>query len=211
MKNKLSWFPVVLFFLAVILMFAADRLGLPALRFAAVIVIGLTAVLSGIQFIITREAFFLPSGRDSLRRRAESYSGLAAQIWGLIFVLFGLIFIGIGVIGSANPEGGFSFVERALETATGWGVLLMVIGVFVTLYGATRVLAGGAHTSGASAWLQLRDMGYRLFGFVVVVVGLLLLAVGYLLFASPETLTGWIEQWRPTLDAGLWSYSQYSA
>src|SRR5690606_5761449 len=87
----------LIFFLAVILMFAADRLGLPALRFAAVIVIGVTAVAAGIQIIITRDAFFLPVGRNSLRSRAESCSGLAAQIWGVIFVLFGLSFIGIGV------------------------------------------------------------------------------------------------------------------
>lgn len=211
MKNKLSWLPILLFFLAVILMFAADRLGRPGLRYAAVFVIGVTAVIAGIQVIITREAFFLPSGRNSLRRRAESYSGLAAQIWGMIFVLFGLIFIGIGVIGFSNPERGFSFVERALETAAGWGILLIVIGVFVTLYGATRVLAGGAHTSSSSAWLQLRDIGYRLFGFVVLVVGLLLLGVGYLLFTSPETLTGLLEQWRPTLDAGTWRNNQFLA
>lgn len=199
MKNLLSWLPIILFFLAAGLMFAADRLGLPALTFAGVIVLGVTAIVVGIQVIVTREAFFLPTGDQSLRRRAESYSGLAAQIWGVMFVLFGLIFIGVGVIGLGNPEGAFGFVEQALETSAGWGALLFVIGVFITLYGFTRLLAGGAHTSGSSARLQLRDMVYRLFGFVVLVAGLLLLALGYILFASPETLTSLLGQWLPTL------------
>ena len=199
MKNLLSWLPIILFFLAAGLMFAADRLGLPALTFAGVTVLGVTALVVGVQVIVRREAFFLPSGRDSLRRRAESYSGLAAQIWGVMFVLFGLILLGVGVIGLGNPGQAFGFLEQALDTSAGWGALLFIIGVFVTLYGAARLLAGGAHTSGSSARLQLRDMGYRLFGFVVLVAGLALLGLGYILFASPETLTGLLGQWLPAV------------
>jgi hypothetical protein len=199
MKKQLSWLPIILFFAAAGLMFAADRLALPALTFAGLTLLGLTAVISGIQVIVTRQAFFLPTGDQSLRRRSESYSGLAAQLWGVMFVLFGLIFILIGVIGFGNPEGAFGFVEQALETSAGWGALLFIIGVFVTLYGVTRILAGGAHTSGSSTRLRLRDMGYRLFGGILLMVGLLLLALGFILFTSPETLTGLIPQWFPIM------------
>lgn len=196
MKNLLSWLPIILFFAAAGLMFAADRLAVPVLTFAGVTVLGLTAIVSGIQVILTRQAFFLPTGEQSQRRRAESYSGLAAQIWGVMFVLFGLIFIGIGLAGVRSPGQVFGFLEQALETSAGWGALLLLFGLFLTLYGLTRVLAGGAST-GSGARLQLRDMGYRLFGGVVSIVGLLLLGLGFILFTSPETLSGMIRQWIP--------------
>ena len=194
MKKLISWLPILLFFAAAGSMFAADRLAMPALTFAGLVLLGLCAVVSGIQVMVTRQAFFLPGGRDVLRRRAESYSGLAAQLWGVMFVLFGLIFIGIGLVGFRSPGQVFAYLEQALETSAGWGALLMIIGVFLSLYAATRILAGGASTGSGLPW---RDLGYRLFGGAALIVGLLLLALGYLLFASPETLTGLIREWVP--------------
>ena len=198
MKNLLSWIPILLFFGAGGLMFAAERLAMPALTFGGLILLGLCAIVSGIQVIITRQAFFLPSGRDSVRRRAESYSGLAAQLWGVMFVLFGLIFMGIGLLGIRSPGQVFAYFEQALETSAGWGALLFTIGVFVTLYGATRILAGDAST-GSDFQVRLRDIGYRLFGGAALFFGLLLLALGYILFTSPEMLSGMVQEWVPVL------------
>jgi hypothetical protein len=198
MKKLFAWLPIVLFFAAAGSMFAADQLALPALTFAGLMLLGLCAVLSGIQVVVTRQAFFLPSGSQSLRRRAESYSGPAAQLWGVFFVLFGLIFLAVGVLGLRAPGQVFSFVEQALETPAGWGALLFTGGIFVTLYSLTRILAGGAST-GAGIQAQLRDVGYRLFGGVVLLIGLSLLALGFILFTSPETLTGLIQGWFPTV------------
>lgn len=196
MKKLLTWLPIVLFFLAAGLMFAADRLTLPALAFAGLILLGFSALLSGIGVILTRQAFFLPSGTQSLRRRAESYSGLAAQLWGVFFVLVGGVFILTGLVALRMPDQALAIVERALDTPAGWGVLLFGLGVFVALYGLTRLLAGSASVS-VGLQVRLRDMGYRLFGGVTLLLGLALVALGFTLITSPETLAGWIRQWFP--------------
>lgn len=198
MKKLLIWVPIILFFGAAGLMAAADQLALPALTFAGLVLLGLCAVLSGIQVIITRQAFFLPSGDQSLRRRAESYSGLAAQLWGVFFVLFGLIFILAGLIGFGRPERVMALIDQSLETPAGWGVLLFTIGVFVALYGLTRILAGSAST-GTGIQARLRDIGYRMFGGLALIFGLLLLALGFILLTSPEILTGLMEEWFATV------------
>jgi hypothetical protein len=198
MKKLLGSLPLVTFLLAALLMFAADRLSQPALTFIGLMLLGFSALLSGVQVIVTRQAFFLPTGRQSLKRRAESYSGLAAQLWGVFFVLFGLICVLAALAGLFAPEQAQAVVDQALETPAGWGVLLTILGVFLSLYGLTRLLSGSASVS-TGFQIQLRDAGYRLFGGVCLLLGLALVALGLTLITSPEMLNDLIRQWIPGL------------
>jgi len=173
--------------IAVLLMFIGVQFSLPSFTYLSVTFIGLTALLAGIQVIVTKEAFFLPHGEQALRQRSELYSGLAAQLWGVIFLLFGLGFVLGGATALFIPQQAQATVDRLFETAAGWGILLLVIGLFVALYGLTRLLAGVAAV-GSRTRLRFHDVGYRLLGGFLLLLGMGLAIIGILLLISPETL-----------------------
>lgn len=193
MRKRIFWLPIITFFLAAFLIFAGQNLNINQLTAAGFLLLGITAILVGIQVIWTKEAFFLPSGRQAARRRAEQYSGLSAQLWGVFFLLAGLGASVAALAALVNPAAAQTFLEQFLDTPAGWGTLLAGLGVFVSLYGLTRLLAGSAAVS-RTVGTRLKDLGYRGVGALSLLVGLVLIGLGLVLILAPDVLLTWIEQ-----------------
>jgi hypothetical protein len=188
------------FFLAAGCMYLSERFGVHGLAYVGLAFLGLASLSSGLRVIATRRATFLPSGAGSLRRRAESYAGCAAQAWGVFFVLFGLVALMGGAFAAFFPIGVGRWMTQLLETPAGWGLLSGTLGTFAALYGFARVLAGAASAnSGAVGFL--RDAAYRGLGALVLLTGLALLAIAVGLLASPSHVTGIVNGW--LTDLGL--------
>lgn len=148
-RKQLQRLPLITFIASALFMFIGVQFSLPRFTFLALLFIGVTALLVGIQAIFTKEVFFLPTGEHARRRRSELYSGLTAQLWGVLFLLFELGFVIGGAAAIFIPEQAQATIDRLFESAAGWGLLLTLIGVLVSLYGATRLLAGAAAVSRA--------------------------------------------------------------
>jgi hypothetical protein len=195
MRQLLFWSEIVLFALTCLTIFAGQRLGMPPLTFLGVLFLGVLAIVLGVDVIVRREASFR-TRRAGLVTGSQQYSGVAAQIWGIFFVLAGIGCILAAVTALLMPDRAQEFIDRAFETSLGWGLLATIIGVFLSLYGLSRLLAGGAATvSNLSG--RMRDAGYRLFGGACLIIGVGLVALGLTLAFSPETLDAFISRWLP--------------
>lgn len=183
--KRFQWLLFITLIAAGVCSFIGIRFSLPPFNFLALILLGITSLLAGIQVVVKKEAFFLPRGERASRRRSELYSGLAAQLWGIIFILFGLGLLLGGAAALFIPEQAQATVDRLFDSAAGWGILLIVLGVLAGLYGLTRLLSGAAAVSRRMVW---RNAGYRLLGGFLLLLGIALVAVGVLLLTSPETL-----------------------
>jgi hypothetical protein len=179
--------PIVTFFVAALLTFIGVQFSRPPFTYLGLMFLGLTALLAGIQAIVTKEAFFLPIGDQALRRRSELYSGVAAQLWGVIFILFGLGFVFGGVAALFIPEQAQITFDRLFDSAAGWGILITAVGLFVALYGLARLLAGVAAV-GSNVRLRFHDVSYRFLGGFLLLLGIVLIGIGTLLLTAPETL-----------------------
>lgn len=115
--------------------------------------------------------------------RREHYSGLSARLLGLINLLFGagILFHTIVewmILSLAN-----AFPEGLVDTNRGRGVLCLVFGFFILLFGLIRLISGSAHSPELrSGWV---DLGFRLRGLFGGVIGILLSAVGVWLILMP--------------------------
>jgi hypothetical protein len=197
-KNLLSWSSIACFVLAAVLTFAGTQLKLPVLTHAGILSLGGAALAAGIQVILTGEAFFLPTGAQSLRRKAEHFTGLAARLWGVFFLLFGLVLSFAGLGGMFLPGRTESLIRSALDTPPGWGILSLVLGAGGILYGLTRVIGEGGRYE-ANALTRLRDAGYRLFGLLCLLMGVGLAGLGLILVFAPGPLSYWLENLLPAL------------
>jgi hypothetical protein len=195
MKDLLFWLEIALFAAACLLAIGGQRLQQPSLIMLAVMVFGVLAVVLGAEVFVKRRASFL-SRRAGHVTGSEQYSGVAAQIWGIFFVLAGVLCILAAIAGLLMPDRAQAVIEQALETPAGWGMLAVVAGTFLGLYGLTRVLAGGAATV-RGLTERLRDTGYRLFGALCLLVGLGIVALGLMLILSPEMLAEPLRRWLP--------------
>jgi hypothetical protein len=201
MKQFPLWFKIAMFFLAVLLIFAAERLPLPALTPLGWVVFGVLALLVGLEVIVTQETSFFRLWDDYVVG-SEVYSGCAAQLWGLMFVLFGLG-LALGALAAlVRPQQAQAVLDQALEEPWGWGILIGGLGVFVTLYSLARLLAGGAATV-YGFWQRVRHVGYQVLGGVYLLISAGLVALGLMLISSPEILNAFIHQWAPLLPHAL--------
>jgi hypothetical protein len=196
-KEFAFWAKIGLFFLAVALLFGGGRLGLPFLTALGWLVFSGLAVFTGVEVIVTREASFFRRRSGHVTGR-DTYSGCAAQLWGAMFVLFGLGLSLGSLAAMLAPEQTLGLIDRALDEAWGWGILIAVLGSFTYLYGLARVLAGGAEPSRKRG---IRHLGYRLFGAAVLLAGLGLVGIGLVLVVFPDAVHAFLGQWFPALES----------
>jgi hypothetical protein len=198
MSILLSRLSIIFFFLAAALTFAGAQLGLPALSYTGFMSLGLASLAAGGRVVLTGQAFFLPAGDQSLRRKSEHFTGPAARLWGFIFILFGLVTAVAGLAGVFFPVQAVAFLDRALDTPLGWGILSLLFGAGMTLYGLTRLLGGGGR-SGPGALVRLRDAGYRLFGLACLLIGLGLAGLGLVSVIAPHSVMSWLANLSPAM------------
>lgn len=197
MKQFLFWLEIILFALACLFLFAGERFDLPSLLFLGVMSLGGLGLVLGVEVIMKRQASFNIRRADHVIG-SENYSGCAAQLWGLMFVLFGLSFILAALAGLFQPREARVLIDQAFATTLGWGLLGTAIGIFLSTYGLTRLLAGSARAA-RNLLGHARDLGYRLFGLLCLLIGGGLGALGLTLIFSPETLTTVLGNWMPQL------------
>jgi hypothetical protein len=188
LKDLAFWIKIGLFFLAVALLFAGERLDLGFLTALGWLVFGILAVFAGAEVIVTREASFSIQRGETVVD-TESYSGCAAQLWGGMFVLFGLALALGSLAALAAPERAMDLADRALDEPWGWGILIVVFGTFTAMYGLTRALAGAARVSPGGN-RGFRQTVHRIMGFIVLLAGLGLVGIGLALIVFPETVLG---------------------
>jgi hypothetical protein len=159
-----------------------DRYGMAPIMGSGFASIGIAAMISGLESIITRKAAFVPwslSGR-SLGR----YASLSAVLWGMLFLVFGGLAILAGAATALYAGGLGAAVEWVFQSSLGWLLLGLLAGLLTFSLGLIRVLSGKAY-SDPSLVSQLRDVGERLGGLVMMLAGLGMAVAGLVAGVAP--------------------------
>lgn len=157
----------------------AGEFDMPFLQPVAFSIFGLFAAALGAGTLIHGRIQLL----DRHYNRREHYSGLSARLLGLIILFFGAGVIFLAIVEWMNPGMANAFLVRLVDTNRGRGVLCLVFGFFILLFGLIRLISGSAHSPELrSGWV---DFGIRLRGLFGGVIGILLSAVGVWLILMP--------------------------
>lgn len=160
------------FILAGGLVYLAEQLNLPILTPIAIGVLGVFAMLLGAGTMIEgRFQLF-----DRLWSRREQYSGLPARLLGLAIFFFGLLIVSFAGWEALSPGAAGRFLSELAATERGLGLLLIVFGFFMALFGIARLVAGSAHP--VEQRRPLTDLGFRLGGLVTLAAGIALVLAG---------------------------------
>jgi hypothetical protein len=183
MYRKSDWMEIALFGLAVVLLYAGVKLGLPLLTNLGGLCIGAFGLVAGIQTLRTKHLGF--ETRQKNFGPITTYTGLAAQLWGALFLAFaGLVFVLVGVAWF-YPGGAEAFWSSFFATSWGWGFILIAAGAAFGVSGLATLLAGsGGYYKG------LQDRVIRASGFLPLFFGMALAALGLFLILFP----GWLGQ-----------------
>lgn len=154
----------------------------------ALVLVGLAvfSAVSGLRMIVTRKADIPTS--DSLDPHREYHTGLSAVFWGLLFLVFSLPFGALGVavwIYGAQPPSGI--VEGIARSPLASGLIVVIVGAAIGMYGLTRVLPG-------KAAFRETGIGRVERGFTAVylsAVGTFVVAAGLVRILAPGALTRW--------------------
>lgn len=145
----------------------------------AFFIFGLFAAVLGAETLMHGRIQLL----DRHYSRREYYSGLSARLLGLIILLFGAGILFHTIVEWMIPGLANAFLEGLVDTNRGRGVLCIVFGFFILLFGLIRLISGSAHSPELrSGWV---DLGFRLRGLFEGVIGILLSAVGVWLILMP--------------------------
>jgi hypothetical protein len=139
---------------------------------------GISAIALGIEAIVTRRLELQEGDTDS--SVTTTYLGLNAAIWGVIFVLVGfalLVASGLFLLGLAEPFG--AYVPHHV------GTVIILGGIIAILFG----ISGFAVSEEESAnWLmRFLLIPRRVFGVLLCLFGLVLLAIGGFELLVPAT------------------------
>lgn len=163
---------VPIFLVAGGMAYLADGFNMLFLLPVAFFIFGLFAVALGAGTLIQGRIQLL----DRLYSRREHYSGLSARLLGLIILLFGTGILFHTIVEWMNPGRANAFLVSLVDTNRGRGVLCIAFGFFIFLFGLIRLISGSAHSpelhSGAV------DLGFRLWGLLGMLIGILLSVVG---------------------------------
>ena len=154
------------------LVYIAEQFKQPSLIPIAIGLFGLFALWLGADTFARGEirAF------DRFYNSRESYAGISARLLAIIIFLFGG---GLTIFAAwewLRPGEGARFLANLAATKQGLGIAIAVFGVFTLLFGLVRLIAG-------SAWKKeerttLDEIGFRVRGFIGVIVGLVLIGGG---------------------------------
>lgn len=154
------------------LVYLSEQFRLPLLIPIAFTIFGVFAILLGMDtFVHGRIEMF-----DRLYSRREYYSGISARLLGVIIFLFGAGILVYVVLGFLQPGMANDFLTGLVETKHGWGILLVVFGFFILLFGLIRLISGSAHSPEQRN--QLVDLRFRIQGLIGFIIGVLLLVAG---------------------------------
>lgn len=162
--------------IAILLAVAGDKLSIPILLYAGISLFGVTAIIVGMEAMVTRRIVLY-------RRRnySETYLGLAAYAQGVQFSLIGIFFIGASIMAYLNN--GRDIFLRLVQRP--WP-LLVVFGVYCLMQ-SIIAFGGSVEQKQGTRWVVALDfmVGRLLPGLILVAIGLGALGLGLFEFASP--------------------------
>lgn len=192
MQNRESRLPLAIFLAGVALALIGNWLSIATLMKLGFVGISLAIIALGIEMLATGRAVF--SAWSGLSwGHFENYSGWPARLWGILFLAFGGFLGVLTVVGLISPGGAEAVWASFLDTPRGFGVLLLGPGAIAIVYGVIRLIAGTA-LPGRGLRAMASNSLERIWGGVVLLLGLGLAGVGLSLIVAPETLLTPINQ-----------------
>lgn len=186
MDFKESRVPIAFFLVGAALVLIGHQIPISVVMNLGFVCIGLAIIASGIEMLVTGRAIFRTT--DSWGpTHYERFSGLRARMWGVLFLVFGG-FVGLSTLaGMLLPGGAETFWAQFLSTPRGWGILFVGMGAVAMTYGIIRILAGSA-LLGSGLGAQVLNCSERVFGAVVMLLGLGLAMLGWVFIVAPDVL-----------------------
>lgn len=162
--------------IAVLLTLAGDKLSIPTLLYAGISVFGVTAIVVGIEAMLTRRIVL-----SRHRHYSETYLGLSAYAQGVQFSLIGIFLIGSSM--AAYLDNGRDIFLHLIQRP--WS-MLVVSGVFFLMQ-AVIAIGGSVEQKQGSRFDVMLDFitGRLLPGFFLIVIGLGALGLGFFEFVLP--------------------------
>ncbi len=179
----MSWLALGVFLMGGGMMFLGDRFSQPGILGGGLAAIGAAASISGLESMLTRKAAFVPWSLAG--GKTTSYSGLSALLWGVLFLIFGGLGMLAGVSIALLPGGWDAVVAWAFQSSLGWAVLGLGLGILAFTLGLIRVISGNAFAD-PTYGTRLMDIGERLGGLLLMLLGVGLLCAGLTAGLAPE-------------------------
>jgi len=162
--------------IAFLLALAGDKLSIPILLYAGISTFGLTAIVVGMEAMVTRRIVLYRH-----RNYSDTYLGLAAYAQGVQFTLIGIFLIGASML--AYFDNGHDIFLRLVQRP--WSVLV-VFGVFCLMQ-AVIAIGGSVEQKQGSRFAVTLDLLFSrlLPGLILIVIGFAALGLGVFEFIAP--------------------------
>lgn len=162
--------------IATLLALAGDKLSIPILLYAGISMFGVTAIVVGMEAMITRRIVLYRQ-----RNYSETYLGLAAYAQGVQFSLIGIFFIGASLAAYLD-NGRDLFIHLVRRPWSG----LIVFGTFCLMQ-AVITIGGPVEQKEGTRWVVMLDffLGRLLPGIILIAIGLGALGLGLFEFIAP--------------------------
>jgi hypothetical protein len=177
--KPLTFLAIVVALIGALLLFLGQRLALDILTYAGFSVMGVVAILFGLQAIVTRQ--MLQTSRYS-RHATETYVGVAAIAQGIILIMMGLLFIGLALAAYLNRGR-----ELFLHFVRHPGLILLIFGLFLLLVAISAIIGTVEEKEGGRFELLLNLLASRLLpGLILLALAAAAIALGLLEITSPQ-------------------------
>jgi hypothetical protein len=170
-----TWLPILSIVGGFLLVYGGWKIPVTFLIYLGLLPIGFGIILFGVDAIRKKESSYT-SGEDAYR--SYSYRGLAAIMDGVVLVLLGIAVIGYGVVALLGLEN--SLLDFIKERP---GLILIFGGLMLAAYSITLIF--GTHEDRRGLAL-LGSLPGRIFGLVLLFLGLGMLLLGGLEIISPK-------------------------
>ena len=165
--------------IAVASLIGGQVLSLPILTEAGLAILGVTAILIGLEGIIRRRIVL---GSRYHSHGVETYLGLVATAQGSLFLLLGAFFVAVGVVAYLNT--GRSLFLYFVRNP---GLPLLIFGASCFL-AATVAMLGSIEQKQGAKWVILLDLltSRLLPGLILIVIGLAASGLGLFEIVAPQ-------------------------
>jgi uncharacterized membrane protein len=171
---------VVIFLAGALLLFLGQWLSKEVFTYAGFGLMGVVAILFGLQAIITRQ--MLQVSRYS-RRATETYVGIAAIAQGIILTMVGFLFIGVALVAYLNRGR-----ELFLHFVRHPGLILLIIGLLLLMMAISAIVGTVEEKEGSRFEVALNLLASRLLpGVILIALAAGAIGLGLLEIASPAT------------------------
>ena len=150
---------------------------------------GVFMLFSGLRMIATRKAH-VPSGGADLHTRLEHHAGFTALLWGVLYAMMSLVLFAIAYSMWPAPGGSPDLVRVVSNSAFLSGLVMIVVGAGLAMYGLTRLVA----RSEAFVETGASTAGRYFMGVYTCLAGAVILAIGLLRTFAPGVLSA-LGQW----------------